>query len=98
MVTWKDAVMDAFCKSLEVLTGLAILGHTIKLESLRASYSLPVSDILTGPDYSLSAITSISKSSVVKASSLEKAPNFAPNISVFLNPNDFRSQVISLGT
>lgn len=48
--------------------------------------------------YYFSAITNISKSLVVNLSFLEKAPNVAPNISIALKLNDFRSQVISDGT
>jgi hypothetical protein len=44
------------------------------------------------------AITSISKSFVVNLSFLEKAPSFAPKISIVLKFNDLRSQVISDGT
>lgn len=45
----------------------------------------------------LSAITNISKSSVVNLSSLENAPSFAPKISIFVNPSVFNIHVISDG-
>jgi hypothetical protein len=45
-----------------------------------------------------SAITNISKSSVVNLSFRLKAPSFAPNISMLFKFNDFNSHVISDGT
>ncbi len=48
--------------------------------------------------YHFSAITNISKSSVVSSSFRLKAPSFAPNISIVLKFKDFKSQFISDGT
>ena len=48
--------------------------------------------------YHFSAITNISKSSVVSSSFRLKAPSFAPNIFIVLKFNDFNSQLISDGT
>ena len=48
--------------------------------------------------YHFPAITNISKFSVVNSSFRLKAPNFAPNISILLKLNDFKSHVISDGT
>jgi len=62
----------------------------------RSGVKIQCSDLLAF--YYFSAITSISKSSDVNLSFLEKAHNFAPKISTVLKLSVFNSQVISDGT
>jgi hypothetical protein len=46
---------------------------------------------ISGRGYFFSAVASISKSSLVSLPSRENAPSFAPKMSMFPNPADFRS-------
>jgi hypothetical protein len=87
---------DLVRKEVEEYAALPHVSRQIK--SPRSVENFEQGTPVSGNTLYFSAMTSISKSSVVKTSFLEKAPSFAPKISTFENPSDLKSHDISLGT
>ncbi len=75
-----------------------IVPRVLMLSNEKLKYFFSKSKRNESSFHPFSAITSISKSSVVSVSVRLKAPSLAPKTSIVLKPNDFSSQVISHGT